>query len=819
MNQTLSIALNNQDAGCAKSDVATDEYLVTLRESLVNALDERELRDLCAKLSVDYDRLPGGGKVDKVTDLLVSLRHSGRIHALVRELAVLQRDVTPQAIANPPANDPTSPSTKEERREKRKAKGLSHRKRFLRAFFDGQSIAFEEDLCKSWEFVATKIVHRFLPRYVKRRITRLPEEFAVTDFVVDLESLESEESRSDTQAKLATQNGMPLIDRAFANYHSVCLWYREIRHGIQLLLTPFATLGMLRLLVILAYMGGAFLVFVGSAPDIDQSNPGLVYTFPESGEYYVEVKDTASVAHRYMFGAAQPSSDAVTPDFSQGDIWPLRHGDQVFSRLRQEQQHLYYVDGTIGETIVVELYCWYADVDLDFMLFDSAMNECNALSLSRMDLEDLSAYLGCTVTSPGRHYLRVQFSSPTLWLSSRYGFRIYKVLDYVEREPNDSFESSLEVPRGAFVLNTLGSQGRGYYHLTAQAGQRLEISAYNLSHSPLSSVTLYKPTENGPVVVGHSTRSLSPLVRGKHNLFETSYGRAIIISFLLRKLGFDKSPKEIVGEGTESWILLFPVYSVVIVFLGYALFLKYLSQRKYEESLAIRRIVKILWRLRDDDALRSEDKKSRIRLDINLASDSVQRIHKITIFPRFSAAPKEMEKRMTRIASQIRQMNVAVSTPGVGTLSFLRRRFTQWLDVFLKGEYGQFEFDSGFEMKLVPWYRQFLYTIQRHWKKIGVAVVFALTVIVLTQSIWQDYWIEIVASAWLMVRYIILVVAVNAVYDRWGAKGPTEKEESKWWHAVRLILFFFVPLFAFDVLLQTGIVESIIKLISSLKIF
>ena len=95
----------------------------------------------------------------------------------------------------------------------------------------------------------------------------------------------------------------------------------------------------------------------------------------------------------------------------------------------------------------------------------------------------------------------------------------------------------------------------------------------------------------------------------------------------------------------------------------------------------------------------------------------------------------------------------------------------------------------------------------------------AFIVLLSSQSLWIDYQVELLAWAWLATRYVILVVSVFAIYEKWGAEGPSEQPESKWQNAVQLVLFFVVPFFALDALLQTGIVENVVQLIGSLKIF
>jgi hypothetical protein len=162
-------------------------------------------------------------------------------------------------------------------------------------------------------------------------------------------------------------------------------------------------------------------------------------------------------------------------------------------------------------------------------------------------------------------------------------------------------------------------------------------------------------------------------------------------------------------------------------------------------------------------------------------------------------------------------MNEVVSTPAKDDLSSLRRKFTEWLAVLLKAEYGRFRFDEDFEMNPIPWHRQIVYSLRCNWLRIVIVVTFFSIAMWLTHRVWRDYTSDIIGFVWQSTRYVILIVTSYAIYSRWGAKGPSERQQNKWEHAVRLTLFFFVPLFGLDALLQTGIVESIIKLVGNLK--
>ncbi|MDY7029709.1 MAG: hypothetical protein SVR04_15565, partial [Spirochaetota bacterium] len=211
-----------------------DQYFCRLHQTLVNALDGGELRTLCAKLNVNYDRLPGESKTDKAAALIASLHRDGRIHALLKASPELRNSARSEATSSSTANNPSPALTK-----------MEQRKRFLRSFFPGQPIAFEEDLCNSWELIATRIIHKSGPDYVRQGITSLADDLAGVDFIADFELQEQESSQLDAQGKLRVEDQASQLDQAYVNYHSVCLWYRSVRSIVKLLLAPFTFIGIL----------------------------------------------------------------------------------------------------------------------------------------------------------------------------------------------------------------------------------------------------------------------------------------------------------------------------------------------------------------------------------------------------------------------------------------------------------------------------------------------------------------------------------------------------------------------------------------------
>jgi hypothetical protein len=812
-----------------------DEFMRELHQNLIDSLSESELQTLCAKLKVNYDRLPGKSKAHKVDALISNLRRNSRIHKIAELYPELPHTIRPKTKSSASGSHQSEPViilTRRERREKHEAAKLENRRNFLQQFFRGQPIALEKELCESWECAATKILYRFRPGHVERLITLLSRDFDSINFIDDLKRNTSQDKRPEPSTASARQSEtelekvVSLPNPAFINYHSICYWYRNIRADAKSLLTVPSLVAMMTLLLIAAYTAGVVLALSGVqgiSYIADESKPGIVFTVPESGTYYVKVKDASPRDYSYLLGVTPSSYEVAVPDFSETDIWPLSAGDRVFAKIHFAQHHIYRIDNDVGERIVVNLYRWYADADLDFALLDSEMNECAAISLLEKDLASKQTYyLTCSAASPGPHFLRVQMTAEqpagVLALSSRYGFQIFRVSGYAEIEPNDSFDSSTEITQGTILSGELSSSDQDFYCFTARAGERLEIGAVDLSDSSLSSITLYRLIEGVPEVIAHSTRSVLTGSETGQSFFETSRGRAYALSLFLQSFGVRVSPASLSRSNWEFAVLLFPSLLLLILMTSYAFFVTALSTRKYEESLAIRHMVNVLQKL-GDDALRSESKKASIRLSINRASDTIRKIHRISSFPAMCAASTHMEDHMAKIASRVRKTNEVVSTPGENGLPSLRRSYIEWLDIFLNAEYGRFHFWEGFKVEHTPWHQKTVYAIQQYWKDILGLAILAFFVTLLTQPLWTDYWTEIATSTWLIIRYMILIVVVQALYSKWGSKDPSGKPASKWENAVRLILFFFVPLFALDAVLQTGIIASIIQLVGSLKIF
>ncbi|MEW5988402.1 MAG: phosphotransferase [Chloroflexota bacterium] len=73
--------------------VLTPEQKVKLRIQMVERLSDRELRDVCFDLGVDYESLPGEGKASKARELIAHCDRRGRLADLLRVLVLLDNTI------------------------------------------------------------------------------------------------------------------------------------------------------------------------------------------------------------------------------------------------------------------------------------------------------------------------------------------------------------------------------------------------------------------------------------------------------------------------------------------------------------------------------------------------------------------------------------------------------------------------------------------------------------------------------------------------------------------------------------------------------
>ena len=67
--------------------------LARLRRTLVERLEEGDLRDLCFDLGVNYDDLPGKTRADKARELITYFKKRNRLPKLIRTIEEIRPDI------------------------------------------------------------------------------------------------------------------------------------------------------------------------------------------------------------------------------------------------------------------------------------------------------------------------------------------------------------------------------------------------------------------------------------------------------------------------------------------------------------------------------------------------------------------------------------------------------------------------------------------------------------------------------------------------------------------------------------------------------
>jgi hypothetical protein len=475
----------------------------------------------------------------------------------------------------------------------------------------------------------------------------------------------------------------------------------------------------------------------------------------------------------------------------------------------------------------IKPYEWYVDQPVEFTLMDANLVSCDATLLTIDSFDNPEpTLLYCTTPVTGPLYLSIQPIAEDLVATSHpgYGFSVMKV--NLEIEPNNPISSAMEIDNGTLIYGELGIGDKDYYQFHANAGQTLRIEGLSMSDSPESMLALYHQASNGYDLVAYSTRGLSISSNLHRRILDTRFGRAILFSvFMESLLGIDISPAEVmsnVASSTFDWMLVILVVAFLLfifVLWGFVMLKRYILPFKYSESRSVFYLVQALKHLDQEGTLNTGENKTKLRVTLLIAASSSENYLTSNFSQPLGKATDTVRLHMKRISAQIMKAREDLSIPDENTLNELRGKILAWLEVFLTGEYGRFCFNSDHETTDDPELHMFnLWTLKHVSQLLAVMAVVALALFV-TRKIWRPYQSELYDSLWLIVRYIVLIIGTSTIYERFGAHGPSTKPESKWYQAVQLILFFILPLLALDQIFQTNLVESIVKIISSLKIF
>jgi hypothetical protein len=670
--------------------------------------------------------------------------------------------------------------------------------------FTGEKIAFTEQLAKKWEFKITFLLHKLMPKFVCRKISSLSRD---AKKIIFLEFSHINEETNERNKKI------PLN---YLNYHSVRSWYRKVRSFVDFLSLFTPLIGLVAFISVLVWILAVFSVF-----DEATKLPGKQFVIPKSGDYYLEVKSNSQTNFPYLLSISAPKESVVSPNFNEIDVYSLAINERVFSTISYPQIHIYSFGPTNRSRVIVDVHRWFADTDLIFSLFDAQMQLCGSTHI-RYE-KDFLGYgsLGCGEDVVGPYTLKIQLPSDYETLPSnfgaeyRYGFKVNYFTPLEEEELNNNPKNAQEIPNGVYLLGEINSSDSDWYQIEGKEGETLVAYLRTEGKNELS-FSVYRDGVDSLEIVSEST----PDFRLDPELFNrwgnTKYSQAIMITIFLELLELDIGIEEI-RDWDYSIIAMFGVLVVIYIFiLIYMIKVfhgRFISILRYEDTVAVSQMIEILKAMNHDNALQISDDKNKIIRKVKFAANRLRRLSDNFV----ESTSRISKKHFSNMASQIMQTANMVSIPNSDTLEELRNQFTNWLTIFLLGEYGNFQFRDDYEIIHPNWKQRILITFDQNGGKyiIGFSI-FAIVATYIIQEQWQYVGAQILSWGWLAIRYIVLIISVYLIYDRWGL--PVSVEEPKFRSVVKIVLFFIVPLVFFDALLQTGIIESIVKILESLSL-
>jgi hypothetical protein len=712
--------------------------------------------------------------------------------------------------------------------ERQKERENQHASKFsLGAFFEGQPLAFEDMLKKSWEYHFTRFLFFLSKRYVRKKITALSSDLAGINCLSRPQPVKTDKGRYDWESgdwirspdrSAHPRESLSACDPAYINYHSVCWWYYKLRNQIP------GTMGarIFFIFYILALASASFwllitMLVVGNDQVID-------FTSPSGGSYKLQVTNQSTQNTEYSMVILDPDESVVTPDFSQLQVWPIIVGQKVlYETDDQMDYHLYSIESTDGNELAILIYPWSTDLNTEFTLLDHEFHVCDSVAMSTLIPDGHPPVINCN-TLPGQiYYLRV--SSPGDL--TEYSFSLFEIISPPFGK-DSTIESEVWIQPGTYFQNQLGSNQDNWFSVDLQKEQRLSVWLFiTNAKSEISllsdiSMLLYELSPQGNEIVTFN----KPYNTTSHDFpwHSTSISSIDGLAYYLAYLG-NGSRFSITVEWAEAIpiISLFIIVGIplilILVVLYYIKGEQLLSPSRYQESAAVMAIVQVLKELDNDQVLTSDHLKAKLRGRISKAASDVYRIHRIYQFPAQNFSPGELRFHLDNMSSQVEDMSKQATIPKQETLEELRIRFMDWLCIFVKSEYGEFRFQPGFVKSRLSWVKRLYLFISRHMLINFVTVILLAILGLITRQLWTPYSEEIASTAWYITRCLALVISVDFIYHRWGLKPIEKGEGTRWEYIVRAILFFVAPFVFLDILLQTGLVEALVSLLSGLSIF
>lgn len=663
-----------------------------------------------------------------------------------------------------------------------------------KTLFSEEEIAFEEKIRKSWEYRLTRFLVLILPSFTNKRINEITQK---------------------------VKKSSPLsesINYRFVNYHSLAIWFRSLRKFFSIAYSIIIAV----IFLVLAVITFLYWAITNNYEQflMNPNSTGISFTAPETGDFVLEINNPNPNTEQYVVMISGPITEKAISSLSYGNVSQVDFGNHYISQIKtSDEQHMYSINGLENETFLIDIDYWYGNHNLIFSILDSEMNLCDSLELFDTDVH----FLTCETQSDSRLYLLVEPVQGLSSLPTQYGFSSYQIIDLVDNN-NISNSTETNIGIGSLIFASLNPNNNIEFDIHLEGGTTANIVVISNNALPIS---IFRVVEDYSELVAYSTNPIEMDSRVVEIGENTTYSKAYFLSKYFESIGFDIAPKILFNSFFSSTfntqvdfdpttILILELLFFLIAF-GYFFFFYMLSVSKYDESALVKETINLVSLLQDDDILKSETTKSEIRAALRIISERVIKISRIYQFPIPKAPPPSMEKQLQRIAAQISAKIDDVSLSNENTLSNFQNLSIDWVNIFLESRYGDFECDEGIELPHRKWYRRIIFFISKHLFLIVCASFIISIIFFLTQQYWLDYSNYFFIHLVTIFRYIILIISVYLFYNFLSKKMPLE--ESKWGQLIRFVLFFFIPLFLFDVVLKTGLVDWIIQLFSSIKLF
>jgi hypothetical protein len=679
-----------------------------------------------------------------------------------------------------------------------KAERLAEKEAYINQLFDNEPVALMDDLKNSWELSLMMFLNRFRRDYIPEQIRTYKEKLSRITFLKSEGESTPEATGKDTVSYL--------------NYHFLGGHFGWIRLGNQ------PTIWMLVLFLLLLFFIPMVMPILLMTDMLTPSDSiGLRYEAPVSGEYLLYVHNNSQETSTYSLGYQPVQSSNVNPPVQQGVVFPLGFGQEVFSLFEySEFQHIYSFYARAGQIFYVQAYRGYLDSSIRFEIKDASMFPCATLLMDPGQLEQDVSWLSCEVMQDGNYYLLVEpVEDVMLGWQARYAF-IANALDE-EVEPDDDQSIAYVLEPGDFIRGTASNADPDWYRFSAQAGEEIFFQAYAQDNGELS-LSLYQPGEAGPTLAAFSNKGVSSKSMQNQKMLESARGRAGLIYTIARIYGINPPFRWLVENDVPAIVIVETILIVLgtLLFFGFNRLDWFTTSRKYDRSQLVINTINILEQLSDDDVLHSTDKRLRLMKSVRSAAFLIPGLYKLDRTWMRRTTP-ETKAHYERIAAQVLKRNEMIAAPASSTLVTLRAQFAEWLDIFMKGEFGNIQITD--EISQPRWHQKAARLVEQNWIKWMFGAVVGVIVLAWIYDKNPQVANSLFELFVLLIRYVLLILIVFVIFLQWGTVKSDTAPVSRWHEAARFILFFLIPFIILDNLLDTNILESLAKVVEGLKFF